>query len=214
MLCLLVDIIPLNRFQSAYSRGVLRFFRIDYLNYRNEIKYYSGLHGEDENLIIHFNNILSRYKEYFHDIEKNTGAAIYFPDIDIEDNTKISVEQITQESHDKILESKSTNIRKQNNAKTILKDEENSHTLDKKLFQTNILLSNIIRNSEQLRNPDLKVKTLYLVTNNLSKFFQKQLNKTQGTEKSLLEFIQTEKNIENFTKEDIREFTSLLNSQP
>lgn len=182
----------------------------NYLNYKNEIRYYSGLHGEDEKLVIHFNGILNNYKKYFDDIDKNYGSKIYVPDIDIEDDETVSVEQISYENKDMILEARSSSIQGHNDTKIIKEHKKDNYALDKKLFQTNMLLSSIIRNSEQLRNPELKVETLSLVTNNLSKFFQNSLNKIHEDEESFLAFIETEENTENFTKEDIQEFVSLI----
>lgn len=188
----------------------------NYLNYRNEIRYYSGLHGEDQDLIIHFNTILYGYQDYFNKIKENDATSVYMPDIDIEDKKEISVEQISHANQDKRLEAQPNNIQKHNSTKITENkkddsDENNDEILDKKIFQTNVLLSNIIRNSEQLREPVLKIESLKLVTKNLSKFFQARLNKTGEMEHLFLTYIDTIENTNNITKKDVKEFTSIMN---
>jgi len=181
-----------------------------YLKYKNEIRYYSGLHGEDEKLIEHFNTMLFSHNEYFNNIQINDGNTIYIPELSLKEDEKISVEQINEETKDKLVEVKSTNMKNHNT--NMLKDKiDNDESIDKIIFQTNNLLSNILRNSEQLRNPKLKVESLKLVTKNLSKFFQKHLNESQEIENELISIINSEVNDEHPTIENIKEFISLMN---
>jgi len=181
----------------------------NYLNFKNEIKYYSGLHGEDEELLIHFEKFIDQYKLYFENINKNFGDNIYIPDIDSEDNSEFQVEQISLEKKDKLIDVKPKHIKQQNgNKKIINKKDYNSD--DKRIFETNILLANILRNSEQLRNPELKTKILKLVINNLSKFFQKNLNETSELEQLFVQQLK-EEDIQDISDKDIKEFTSMMN---
>jgi len=181
----------------------------NYLNFKNEIKYYSGLHGEDEELLIHFEKFINQYKSYFANINKNFGDNIYMPDIDSENNSEFKVEQISLEKKDKLMDVKPKSIKQQNRKKKIINQKKHISD-DKRIFETNILLANILRNSEQLRNPELKTRILKLVIKNLSKFFQKNLNETSKLEKLFIKQLE-EKNIQDISDKDIKEFLSIMN---
>lgn len=186
----------------------------NYLNYLNEIRFYSGLHGEDDHLIEHFNNVMLKEKDYFERIQNNDSSAIYVPNVrkNIE---KISIDQISESHRDKNLEITPSHIQANNTTKTVSKLDtdfkQDQELLDKKIFQTNILLSNIIRNSEQLRNPDLKIKTLNVVINNFSKLFQDNLNKSNDLKKKLHDLIKSEEYLQKIEDNDVNEFISMLN---
>jgi len=166
-----------------------------------------------ENLVgfTYFNSLLIEHQEYFNGIKYNSGNSMYMPELNFKENEKISVEQISHDTKDTIMEVKSTDIKEHNSTDISKSKITNDVSIEKDIFQTNNLLANIIRNSEQLMNPKLKTETLTLVTNNLSKFFQNHLNKSQEFENKFLELINTKDNNKKITEEEIKQFVSLLN---
>lgn len=159
------------------------------LNFKNEINYYSGLHGQNESLICFFKELLDGHKKYFESVISNDGKKIFTlaPEISNEKET-IFVEQINQEKKDKLYEQRTINLKEKNDVKLIKTSEKIKEKTDmKQVFETNLLLTKVIRNSEQLKNPVLKTEVLSTVINNLSKFFQNFLNINYENEKLALE---------------------------
>lgn len=161
----------------------------NYFNYKNEINYYSGLHGQDEDLINFFRDILSTQQGFFNAISYTDGRNINTPLIDIDTDTPISIEQIDTDKKDIIYEKETCDLKEKNEVKSlghVVKEEVKNRSTEKKIFETNVTLMKIIRNSEQLKNPELKTKALKEVTSNLSKFLQMFLNETNQKEQESL----------------------------
>ncbi|MFW3399629.1 metallophosphoesterase [Aliarcobacter butzleri] len=151
------------------------------LNYKNEINYYSGLHGQDENTIIKIRDLVHKHKDFFDLVEYNDCSNINIPEISLpDDQTEIVIEQISQDKKDQLLEKNSITLRQNNNIKCLDDSSKekvvNRVDYEKRVFELNILLMKVIRNSEKLKKPDLKTEIVKLVTSNLSKFLQKFMN--------------------------------------
>lgn len=151
------------------------------LNYKNEINYYSGLHGQDENTIIKIRDFVHKHKDFFDLVEYNDCSNINIPEISLpDDQTEIVIEQISQDKKDQLLEKNSITLRQNNNIKCLDDSSKekvvNRVDYEKRVFELNILLMKVIRNSEKLKKPDLKTEIVKLVTSNLSKFLQKFMN--------------------------------------
>lgn len=161
------------------------------LNYKNEINYYSGLHGQDENTIIIIRDFVLKYRAFFDVVEYNDCSSVSIPEISLPDDQKeIVIEQISQEKKDQLLEKNSITLRQNNNIKCL---DDNSEVklidrveYEKKVFELNILLMKVIRNSEKLKKPYLKTEVVKLVTSNLSKFLQKFMNEIESYKKDSL----------------------------
>lgn len=187
-----------------------------FLDYINEINYYSGLHGEDENLINQIKTYLDNYSEYFSQIEYNEGKDNFIPEINVKNDKEIiKVEQIDFEKKDKYFEQRISNIKIKNEMKCV----ENSNKIDikdtdiskdKTIFNTNLILSRVIRNSEKLKNPILKTEMIELVSKNFSKFFQYFLNINKKNKNEILEGLKGSDNFD-IEKEETLHLISLLN---
>jgi len=186
-----------------------------YLDYKNEISYYCGLHGEDEKVINHFQQLLNKYDDFFTTIKPNDGSIITIPELNLDEKDKIIVKQISSDKKDKILEQKSKNITTDNDIKKIDSSIDKDKFKEKIIFETNLLLARILRNSEQLKNPELKIAILNLVTSNLSKFFQYFINQNKELEEIILQDFDNFKNddetLKNISDKDIKHFIALLN---
>ena len=186
------------------------------LNYKNEINYYSGLHGQDENTIIIIRDFVLKYKEFFDVVEYNDCRNINLPEIYIPDEQKeIVIEQISQDKKDKLLEKNTITLRQDNNVKCLdnnLKEKSISNRFqhEKRIFELNILLMKVIRNSEKLKKPILKTEIVKLVTSNLSKFLQKLMNELDFYKKESLKKNEESKESKENEKE-VYHFFSIIN---
>ena len=186
------------------------------LNYKNEINYYSGLHGEDEKTITIIKNIVKQYDSFFSSVKYSDCNTLTIPEIDLPSNDKeIVIEQISQDKKDQLLEKNSVSLRQNNNIKCLDNSIEEENVTDKlsyekRIFDLNILLMKVIRNSEKLKEPILKTDVVKLVTSNLSKFLQKFMNEINHLKENSLKENKENKE-ENMKEEDIHKFFSIIN---
>lgn len=182
------------------------------MSYKNEIRYYSGLHGEDEELVVFFNDLVLKNLSYFDELKDVETMHLTMPTMNFDKASNISIEQISHDKKDRLMETnKAINVKRHNSLKIVKDGGNKKNSAEKTLFQTNLLLANIIRNSEQLRNPDLKVKTIKLIIDNLSKFLQSNLQKNKELKDLLLIAIDSPENTEHATSKEVDEFSALLN---